>query len=73
MSPVVLPWEAGVDCQHGKDQGSRLYCGPDGIITVSLWDVLLLISGKAEEQGELVNKHRKLLGGLQWIPAELRC
>lgn len=35
-----------------------------------LWDVLLLISGKAEEQCELVNRHRKLLGGLRWIPAE---
>lgn len=32
--------------------------------------MLLLISGKAEEQCELVNRHRKLLGGLRWIPAE---
>lgn len=45
----------------------------DGIITVSLWEELLLISGKAEEQCELANRHRKLLGGLQWIPAEPRC
>lgn len=40
----------------------------DGIIMVSLWDALLLISGKAEEQCELVNRHRKLLGGLTVDP-----
>lgn len=45
IAPFILPWEAGKHCQY--DAGDAV--GLDGVIKAALWEVLLLISRKAEE------------------------